>query len=258
MILNIGDRVKIHSLEWFEKNFLREGSNFISTSDRDRILNRNMQLFCGKYVTIKHVVNIDSLSEIVFYRIYEDGCLSLWEGEYFEDYDENENYKSCIVKFCNDFCIHRDARSRCLECPLNNYKCSKLFKEEFILNKGDIVKVKFLGWWYNLKKADNSSNNGRDVFSPEMQKFCGKYVTISEVFAYETGIYYKIDSLPDSMWSTEYFEYTSILYSVVRSIFRYCDNLCILGNGGSCNNPECPFYDIRMLFRFAINDRHEV
>lgn len=84
MKYKVGDRVKVHTKEWFRTNCSKNGNGtFVRESDCVTFVD-GMTKFCGKEITINKELS-DS------YRILEDGGYWYWEDWMLEDMNNNTN-----------------------------------------------------------------------------------------------------------------------------------------------------------------------
>lgn len=125
MEFNIGDKVQVKSLRWFEENcellfsndFYYKDSNGVNTL---RVTPEMLQ-FCGRLVTI-------SGFEYSYYKLAETPSL-YWSGDFFLSSDTAKRYSyskdvyyNSIKDYCSNFCVFKD-NSKCnnLECPLYKF-----------------------------------------------------------------------------------------------------------------------------------------
>ena len=79
MNYNVGDKVKIKSLDWYNDNKDNDGEvPLIEKHDTIYDFIEEMSVFCGKIVTIKNVWKDD------YYNICEDDCHYYWTDEMIE------------------------------------------------------------------------------------------------------------------------------------------------------------------------------
>lgn len=93
-----GDKVKVHTKEWFDNNCAKNDvfNTYSSTSSSgSNSFVPDMQRFCGKIVTIKN-----ARAFVESYLIQEDGGCWSWEDWMFEDMNNNTNiiYNPNIVE----------------------------------------------------------------------------------------------------------------------------------------------------------------
>lgn len=82
-----GDKVRVKSIEWYDKNKEADGSvNLVDTNDGDYNFVEPMSRYCGRIVTICGVDYVDR-----FYDIVEDEGEYYWTDEMFEDVMENKD-----------------------------------------------------------------------------------------------------------------------------------------------------------------------
>ena len=89
MKYKVGDRVKVHTKEWFDNTCDRNDffNTYGSTSSKgSNSFVPDMQKFCGQIVTIKHIRALDKA-----YLIQEDSEFYNWEDWMFEDMNNNTN-----------------------------------------------------------------------------------------------------------------------------------------------------------------------
>ena len=250
MSLKIGDRVKVHSIEWFEKNSINRDSDtsswyYILPGTNKISFISEMKKFCGEYVTIsKYNKSNDS------YFVKEDENCCYWLEEFFCEFNIDSLTRN-INEYCNNFCIYKDTRHCNNKCYLyTNYIKNKLLPDyySYTINIGDKVRVKTLKWFEENFKKDKSGSfqvNGF-TFTPEMQKYCGSIVIIDDViesFA-DNDRFYIIASSPKYVWIELFFDMSYLEGITVNNIKSYCNNSCIFDN---CNNPECPLFSSKTI-----------
>lgn len=98
---NVGDKVRVHTKAWFEKNCIKHDipiDGYKLTNDTDTFMSEEMGRFCGQEVTIKHRTS-------TAYKIFEDNELWNWEGWMFEnkeiDYNKSSDIMSKIANILN-------------------------------------------------------------------------------------------------------------------------------------------------------------
>ena len=79
MKYKVGDKVRVKSLEWYNKN----KSEFGDVRTPNNIFVPNMSIFCGKEVTISGVALIDS-NNVIYYSLKEDTSGYGWTDDMFE------------------------------------------------------------------------------------------------------------------------------------------------------------------------------
>ena len=72
-------------------------------------------------------------------------------------------------------------------------------------NVGDKVRIKSLDWYNENKDKDGFVDFSTSVFVPGMSQFCGKIVTIEDVFEEEDDVVYCMEGI-DYDWTDEMFE----------------------------------------------------
>lgn len=86
MKYKVGDKVRVHSKEWFEKNCSKNCIGAFEHEDGDNTFVSGMIKFCGHKITINRVVvGFDN------YQILEDKGEWYWEDWMFEDMNNNTN-----------------------------------------------------------------------------------------------------------------------------------------------------------------------
>ena len=93
MKYKVGDKVRVHTKEWFEKNCNKNCNGNFKHENNDNAVVSDMIKFCGQEVTIDHI-DMDN------YIISEDDGLWRWQDWMFEDMNNNTNtiYNPNIVE----------------------------------------------------------------------------------------------------------------------------------------------------------------
>lgn len=86
MKYRVGDRVKVHSLKWFQDNCSKNCFDAFEYEDGDNTFVSDMIKFCGQEITINQM-HLDFSN----YNILEDGGQWHWEDWMFEDMNNNTN-----------------------------------------------------------------------------------------------------------------------------------------------------------------------
>ena len=89
MKYKVGDIVRVHSKEWFEKNCSKNCIGAFVYDDSDTTFVSRMTRFCGKEITINNV--FWNTYHSVTYNILEDDSEWNWEDWMFEDMNNNTN-----------------------------------------------------------------------------------------------------------------------------------------------------------------------
>ena len=82
MKYKVGDRVKVHTIEWFRTNCSKDCFGAFKYEDGDNAFVSSMVEFCGQELTIKQVF-------MGSYKIFEDCGQWHWEDWMFEDMNNN-------------------------------------------------------------------------------------------------------------------------------------------------------------------------
>lgn len=91
MKYNVGDKVKVKSIEWYNANKDEYG---VEIAGGDFYFTSRMSEFCGKFVTIDEILKDD------VYTIQEDGQIFTWTNSMFED--EDVAFQCAIAKSVNE------------------------------------------------------------------------------------------------------------------------------------------------------------
>lgn len=78
MKYKVGDKVRIKSKDWYEKN--KEEDGYVTLSQR--FFNEDMCMYCGKIATIEE---ISTWNGYIRYQIDIDNCHFFWDDEMFEE-----------------------------------------------------------------------------------------------------------------------------------------------------------------------------
>lgn len=143
MKYNVGDKVRIKSIDWYDKNKDEEGSirfnhnSFVS----------NMSEYCGKTATI-----IKKCEKYYFIDI--DKRAWSWTDEMLDDIVESKKVKIILPNDCEIDYVNATAEDNCIVVEYISEK-----KEKFIPKDGDIVFAKVSGyeWIFIFKKQDEKS-----------------------------------------------------------------------------------------------------
>lgn len=87
MKYKVGDKVRIKSLDWYNKNKNKRG-NISFPYEAEVVFTSEMSSFCGQIVTISQK---GYTQDIGFYRIKEDYGVHMWTDEMIEGLVEDEN-----------------------------------------------------------------------------------------------------------------------------------------------------------------------
>lgn len=125
-LISPGDRIRVHSLEWFEKN-----SYFIETMCNSKgyirvssPLTSKIKNLCGKEIVISDIYYVN---DIIYYKDGIIGCI--WISEFFEKEDMKNIINNSLL-YCDNFCILGN-RDKCnnTECPLYSVKFTNGYEE---------------------------------------------------------------------------------------------------------------------------------
>ena len=244
-----GTKVKVHPLEWFEKNYKYIANDgmydyYSIHGDLDFLFASDMKRFCGEYVTIDNY-KVSLSNKLTIFKIKEDNGIRGWISDFFDLSTISNVYIDKVKEYCNNFCVfEHKCKLDMVECSLkNNVLTYYDYNESIVKYK---VRVHSLEWFEKncTKKFDNTySLFGTEFcFSKEMQEFCGKYVTIKRfIREFNDEYVMKLENdFGSKNWVTSFFEIFNYgRYS--KLISNYCDN-CILNDGDKCSNLECPLY----------------
>ena len=114
MKYKVGDKVRIKSKDWYEKN--KEEDGYVRLSQR--YFNEDMCMYCGKIATIEE---ISTCHGYIRYQIDIDNCHFFWDDGMFE---EDFDFKQLEVgeTFSIEGKTYRvDEKSGCKECAFSRY-----------------------------------------------------------------------------------------------------------------------------------------
>lgn len=246
MIYNLfeGEKITIKPLSWINKYYYDVVPHY-----KDRLFHcytmdkyllpfyNNMKIYCGKLVTISKII-YDNRRSVVTFNIEEDNGKNLWD-ELMIDFSQ-----SYIDKYLVDFCNNRCINNSCSSCPLN-YKVG----DSFYIGEKVIVKpflwlrclYKQLDFYDFLKgPALDSVKKNFYLVNDEMKSYCGKLVTISNIY------YNRIKIEEDNgknIWDDLMFDKINI--NIENKLKEFCNK----NNCSSCDN-NCPIFQCRVHLKF--------
>lgn len=250
--LNIGDKVRVKSLNWFEEFcYIIKDDSFGFKQSNDYLIvegnlvaetpvfNKRMICFCENTVTIKKIINTKNRT---YYRIEEDNGKDMW-SLYMFDTIFNPDYRYRIINYCRSQCIYNNS-DFCNNCKLHLSNFKESAKEELIV--GDKVRIKSLDWfsiyYYPFTGnylLSNTKIKGDRLFLPisfeSVNKFSGKLVKISMITV-EKATGCKIYRIEDDMSNSRWLENSFITSNSIdyTSIVKQHCNKCITKD--NCNN----------------------
>lgn len=208
MELNVGDKIKIRSLEWYENS---ESTQISGIGN----LTPQMKKYCGEEAIIKKSLYTRFGWE---YKLNIDNTEFFWEDYMFEPISV---IKSTINNFCKKICKDKCKDDNNLLCPITLFK-SLTDNNDTIFKVGDKVKIRSDDWY--CKSMDVRS---RDVglFSLDMKVYCGENTRILEVLGKDK---YKLElDNGNRIWKDYMFELESFLASI---LIKFCNLGCIIND----------------------------
>lgn len=121
MKYKVGDKVRIKSKDWYERNKKEDG--YIRLSQR--YFNEDMCMYCGKIATIEE---INTWHGYISYKIDIDNCHFYWDDEMFDDEVPSKIELGDTFIFEGKLLKAVD-KGFCNECFFRNLQCASLFAE---------------------------------------------------------------------------------------------------------------------------------
>ena len=188
MKYKVGDRVKIQSLERYNKYKNRYGDiNY--GCETEILFTSEMSSFCGQVVTITRVRYIGCVR---FYHLAEDKGDHLWVAGMFEGLAEEEtnDCKKCGLTRMSTRCLFMD------NCPHNKQKNIIEIPKDYILKdeNGNVINATKIAWEKKKKEYPKTY--------AECYQITGLLET-SDIYGYKNGLLFEFQKLPicrDAYW----------------------------------------------------------
>ena len=189
MKYNIGDKVRIKSLDWYNENkgpFGELCPDFI-------VFLPSRSKYCGQIMTIKEVLRNSYNSDLIYYKMIEDAQLNDWTNGMIEGLVEDECPQDFIEKYCKSCGTQRCDRTKeyLNGCPYYNaYVCKKqnnTMKEESSIDltvKGEEAKKRIEitipeGYEYVIE-------SGKIIFTKKKTEYPKTYTECSDILSVYT------------------------------------------------------------------------
>ena len=119
-------------------------------------------------------------------------------------------------------------------------------------NVGDKVRIKSLDWYNENKDEDGIVELSTHVFTPEMSQFCGKVVTIEDVFEdIDDNVVYYIKEI-DYDWTDEMIE--GLVEEEAKPKFKVGDRVEVLKTGNTYTISEMMFNGKEFVYTLSTTD----
>ena len=231
----IGDIVKIRSLDWFED------SKSPMTNSVGKF-NASMTEYCGKTASVINILSDKSLPESSVYLLDfgDNNNISNmwgWKDYMFSNIKLSKlDIGTRLLKYCTKYCKGCDP-----ECYIHDFVLNiDSYVNTELLRVNDKVRIRSSDWFFFSRHIDNFVG----IFTDEMSKYCGKEAIVTRViesYGYKgKGEYrYKLDIDGEGFYWKDYmFELDFIDNIIKRKLRSLCNNHCVY----ECMESKCPLW----------------
>ena len=214
--LNIGTKVRIKSLDWYQVNRLWDDAGYFT---------KEMTCFCDTEAIITNIkYKFADNRDILCYKLNIDNGKYDWQDYMF-------NLEELFLRLINSYCTYKCNFNCCIksECPIFNIKGKNGYD---IFNVGDKIKlkpIKWFGYHYNTFAA----------LTEEMTTYGGKEATITDIIEDRCIVRSNIYSFKKYFLDIDnrrYFwkDFMIELPRIDKDIIEFCNYGCIHGNCNKC------------------------